>query len=71
LLRNGSSGKYGDRYRLSRAGALEAWAHIARALSASDKPEDRRLSGEIERFVREADVSTSRDTRDRGPEISR
>jgi hypothetical protein len=89
LLRDDKSGKSGDRYRLSRAGALEAWAHIANALGASDKPEDRRLSGEIERFVREspavrewvaarqrdgrlpADVSTSRDTRDRGPEVSR
>ena len=89
LLRDDKSGKSGDRYRLSRAGALEAWAHIARALGASDKPEDHRLSGEIERFVREspavrewvvgrqrdgrlpADVSTRRDTRSRGPDVSR
>jgi hypothetical protein len=89
LLRDDKSGKSGDRYRLSRAGALEAWAHIASALGRSDKPEDRRLSGEIERFVREspavrewvvarqrdgrlpADASTRRDTRDRGPELSR
>jgi len=54
LLRDGSSGKSGDHYRLSRGGALEAWTHIAHALGASDRLEDRKLSGEIERFVRES-----------------
>jgi len=54
LLRDDRSGKSGDHYRLSRKGALEAWAHIARALGASDRAEDRRLSGEIERFVRDS-----------------
>jgi len=89
LLRDASSGKSGDHYRPSRGGALEAWAHIARALGASDRPEDRHLSGEIDRFVRESpavrewmaarqregrlpvDVSSQRQERDRGPEISR
>ena len=52
LQRDGSPGKSGDRYRASRLGALEAWAHIARALGESDRPEDRRLSGDIARFVR-------------------
>lgn len=54
LLRDDKSGKSGDSYRASRSGALEAWAHIARALGESDRPEDRRLSNEIERFVRES-----------------
>lgn len=54
LLRDDESAKSGERYRISRGGALEAWAHIARALGASDRPEDRRLSGEIARFVRES-----------------
>jgi hypothetical protein len=89
LLRDERSGKSGDHYRLSRGGALEAWANIAHALGASDRLEDRKLSGEIERFVRESSVvrewvaarqrdgrmpvgvSTRRDTRNRGPEISR
>ena len=89
MLRDDSSGKSGDHYRLSRGGAMEAWMRMAQALGASDRPEDRGLAVEIARFVqstpflREADrsrrpdgrppvdVSTRRDTRDRGPEISR
>jgi hypothetical protein len=89
LLRDDSTDKSGGHYRLSRGGALEAWTHIAHALGASDRLEDRKLSGEVERFVRESsavrewvaarqrdgrmpvDVSTRRDTRDRGPENSR
>jgi len=54
LLRDDPPVKSGDPYRASRGAALEAWAHIARALSASDRPEDRRLSGDIARFVRES-----------------
>jgi hypothetical protein len=54
LLRDDKSVKSGERYRTSRRGALEAWAHIARALDASDRPEDRRLSADIARFVRES-----------------
>ena len=89
LLRDDSSGKSGDHYRLSRGGAMEAWMRMAQALGASDRPEDRGLAVEIARFVQStpflreadrsrrpdgrlpADVSTRRDTRDRGPEISR
>ena len=89
LLRDKSSGKSGDRYRLSRGGAMEAWMRMAQALGASERPEDRRLAVEIARFVqstpflREADrsrqpegrlpvdVSSQRQERDRGPEISR
>jgi len=54
LLRDDRPVKSGEPYRASRAGALEAWAHIAHALGASDRPEDRRLSGDIARFVRES-----------------
>ena len=39
-------------YLRSRAGALEAWAHIAQALLASDRPEDKALAADIARFVR-------------------
>jgi hypothetical protein len=60
LLRAEGSGKSGDHYRLSRGGAVEAWAHIARALGASDRPEDRRLSADIVRFVRESPVVRER-----------
>jgi hypothetical protein len=52
LRRDGSPGKSGERYRASRLGALEAWARIAHALGESDRPEDRRLAGDIARFVR-------------------
>jgi hypothetical protein len=52
LQRDGNPGKSGDRYRASRLGALEAWARIARALGESGRPEDRRLAGDIARFVR-------------------
>ena len=54
LRRDGNPGKSGDRHRASRGGALEAWTRIARALGESDRPEDRRLSGDIVRFVRES-----------------
>jgi len=63
LLRDDSSGKSGDHYRLSRGGAMEAWMRMAQALGASDRPEDRGLAVEIARFVqstpflREADRS--------------
>jgi hypothetical protein len=89
LLRDEKGGNSGDPYRASRLGAMEAWAHIARALGSSDRPEDRRLAVGIARFVRETpvvrgwvnarqregrpplDVSTQRQDRDRGPEVSR
>ncbi len=56
LRRDSNPGKSGDRYRASRAGAREAWAHIARSLGESDRPEDRRLANEVTRFVRESPV---------------
>ncbi|MEO8056690.1 MAG: conjugal transfer protein TraS [Burkholderiales bacterium] len=52
LRHDGNPGNSGGRHSASRAGALEAWAHIARALGESDRPEDRRLAGDIARFVR-------------------
>ena len=56
LRHDSNPGKSGDSYRASRAGALEAWAHIARSLGESDRPEDRRLANEVTRFVRESPV---------------
>ena len=53
MLRDEKAGNPGSPYRASRLGAMEAWAHIARALGASDRPEDRELSSQIARFVRE------------------
>jgi hypothetical protein len=50
----GQAGKSGVHLRANHASALEAWAQIARALGESDKPEDRRLSADIARFVRES-----------------
>jgi hypothetical protein len=54
LRHDSNTGKSGDRYRASRAGAMEAWTHIARTLGESERPEDRRLAGDIVRFVRES-----------------
>jgi len=58
LRRDGSPRKSGVHYRANLSGAMDAWAHIARALDASDRPEDRpedrRLSGDIARFVRDS-----------------
>ena len=50
--------KSGDRYMRSRAGALEAWAHIAQALGASGRPEDKALAADIARFVRTTPFAT-------------
>ncbi len=55
-LRDGNARKAADPYRASRLGAMEAWAHIAQALDASDRPEDRRLAIAVTRFVRESPV---------------
>lgn len=57
LRRDEKPRKSGDHYRASRGGALQAWAHIARALEGSDRAEDRKLSGEIERFVLDSAVA--------------
>ena len=54
-LREGDGqAKSGDRYQRSRNGALEAWAHIAQALQASEIPHDRALGQNITKFVRES-----------------
>jgi hypothetical protein len=54
LRRDQNSGQTGSPHHPSRDGALEAWAHIARALGESDRPEDRLLSVDIVRFVRDS-----------------
>ena len=51
LIRPDRSSQPADRHRASHAEAIEAWTNIARALGASDHPEDRKLSDEIDRFV--------------------
>ena len=43
----------------SRAEAVEAWGHIARALAASADPSDRGLAQAVARFVRETPAVTS------------
>jgi hypothetical protein len=62
LRRDGNPGGPGSRHRASRAAALEAWEHIARALGESDRPEDQRLSGDIARFVRESPAISEQGT---------
>lgn len=44
--------KAGQRYRDSRAGAMTGWAHIMKALSASESPDDRELAKRVASFVR-------------------
>jgi len=44
--------KSGGRHMASRAGALQAWANITKALQSSEHPEDRALARDIEGFVR-------------------
>lgn len=56
LLREEKAGKPAYPYRASRVAAMEAWARIASALDSSDRPEDRELSAQIKRFVRETPV---------------
>jgi hypothetical protein len=46
--------KFGGNYERSHSGAFEAWAHIKKALQASDVPEDRELAKHIVRFVSES-----------------
>ncbi|WP_397535383.1 relaxase/mobilization nuclease domain-containing protein [Roseateles sp.] len=49
--------KSGDAFMRSRNGAVQAWAHIAVALSASDQVEDNQLAQRIRRFVLDATYS--------------
>jgi len=44
--------KAGQRYLDNRAGAMEGWAHIMKALAASDSPNDRQLAERVASFVR-------------------
>jgi hypothetical protein len=46
--------KSGASYERSHSGAFEAWAHIKKALQASDVPEDRELAKHIVRFISES-----------------
>jgi len=54
LRHGGVALKGGASYRSSRFGALEAWAHIAKALESSASPDDRRLAASITRHVRDS-----------------
>lgn len=51
LIRHDRVSQPGNRHRAGHADAIEAWTNIARALGASERPEDRKLSDEINRFV--------------------
>jgi hypothetical protein len=63
LLSRRSLTKTSLRADASRAGALEAWQHIGRALSTSPDTDDQRLAAGIARFIRDFEVSRSdRDT---------
>jgi hypothetical protein len=44
--------KSGPAADMTRTHAMAAWGKIAQALAGSDRPEDRRLAGEIVRYVR-------------------
>ena len=50
----------------SRAEAVEAWGHIAKALAASGDPGDRSLAQAVARFVRETPAVTSPNRENRG-----
>lgn len=54
LRRSAGGAIAGDAADASRRIALEAWGHIGAALAASADPEDRRLAGDIHRFVMES-----------------
>jgi hypothetical protein len=46
--------KSGASYERSRSGAFQAWAHIKKALQASDLPDDRELAKHIVQFISES-----------------
>jgi hypothetical protein len=54
LRHGGAALKGGASYHSSRFGALEAWAHIAKALERSASPDDRRLAASITLHVRDS-----------------
>lgn len=53
-LRGDQKAKSGEAYERSHSGAFRAWAHIKKALQASDVPEDRELAKHILRFISES-----------------
>ena len=52
LRKTGVRPKAGEHFWASRAGAVEGWAHIIKALAASDRPDDRELAERVAAFVR-------------------
>jgi len=52
LRKTGVVTKTGKQYWASRAGAVEGWAHIIKALAASERPDDRELAEHVAAFVR-------------------
>ncbi|WP_284619059.1 relaxase/mobilization nuclease domain-containing protein [Aquabacterium humicola] len=54
LRQTGAATKAGQRYWDSRADAMRGWAHIMKALAASESPEARKLAEHVSRFVRGA-----------------
>ena len=54
LRQAGSAAKTGPRQRESRAEAMKGWAHIIKALVASESPEDRKLAERVAGFVKAA-----------------
>ena len=52
LRKTGAGTKTGKHYWASGAGAFEGWAHIIKALAASDRPDDRKLAERVVAFVR-------------------
>ena len=51
LRQTGSAAKNGQRHWDSRAEAMKGWAHIIKALVASESPEDRELAKRVAHFV--------------------
>ena len=51
LRQSGAAAKTGQRHWDSRAEAMKGWAHIIKALVASESAEDRKLAERVARFV--------------------
>ena len=54
LRQTGTAEKTGQRAWDSRADAMKGWAHIIKALTASESPEDRKLAERVVHFVKTA-----------------
>ncbi len=72
-LRSGDArgSKTGDAYRRSRTSAMDAWKHIGQALSASDRPEDRKLAEKIFNFLRGTPFQREEQIRRRAAQAAR